>query len=45
MGECPRYFKLDIIYNNEVHHLQNLKPDEKIYFKNRTNDLQLFHNN
>ena len=25
--------------------LQNLKPDEKIYFKNRINDLQLFHNN
>jgi hypothetical protein len=25
--------------------LQNLKPDEKIYFKNRINDLQLFHSN
>ena len=25
--------------------LQNLKPDEKIYLKNRINDLQLFHNN
>ena len=25
--------------------LQNLRPDEKIYFKNRINDLQLFHNN
>ena len=23
----------------------NLRPDEKIYFKNRINDLQLFHNN
>ena len=23
----------------------NMRPDEKMYFKNRINDLQLFHNN
>jgi len=27
MGECPRYFKLDVNYDNEIHKLQNLKPE------------------
>ena len=27
MGECPRYFKLEINHKNEVHSLQNLKPE------------------
>jgi tubby-related protein 1 len=33
MGECPRYFKLEVITNNpntnkkEMHKLQNLKPE------------------
>ena len=27
MGECPRYFGLEIFQNNEIHKLENLKPE------------------
>jgi tubby-related protein 1 len=27
MGECPRYFKLEIHQNGEVHKMENLKPE------------------
>lgn len=27
MGECPRYFKLDINYNKQIHRCENLKPE------------------
>jgi tubby-related protein 1 len=27
MGECPRYFKLEILQKGEVHRMANLKPE------------------
>ena len=27
MGECPRYFKIELGLNGETHRLENLKPE------------------
>ena len=37
--------KFENVVSGDEPQFQNLKPDEIIYFRNRINDLQLFHNN
>jgi tubby-related protein 1 len=27
MGECPRYFGIELIHDNQAHKLENLKPE------------------